>query len=58
MKDSDAESPGGARGRRDEGEDGLKEEAASFRAKLVLTLFPFVLILLFLLFEWWLRGRS
>jgi len=58
MKASDAESPGGPRSRGNEGEDDVEEGAASFRARLILTLFPFVLILLFLFFEWWLRGQS
>jgi len=34
------------------------EEDSGIVGKLVLTLFPFVLVLLFLLIEWWIRGRS
>ena len=31
---------------------------ASLGGKLLLTIFPFVVALLFFLVEWWLRGRS
>jgi hypothetical protein len=34
------------------------EEPAGIPAKLALTLFPFVVVLLFLILEWWIRGRS
>jgi len=34
------------------------EEDSGIVGKLALTLFPFLLILLFLLIEWWIRGRS
>jgi len=37
---------------------GPEEQDASFGMKLVLTLFPFVLVFVFLLAEWWIRGRS
>ncbi len=30
----------------------------AFWGKLILTAFPFLLVLLFLLLEWWVRGRS
>lgn len=57
MRESDGESPSGAGGRHPAEGDDL-EEQAGIRAKLLLTLFPFLLVLLFLLLDWWLRGRS
>jgi hypothetical protein len=33
------------------------EKGAPFWGKLLLTLFPFLVVLLFLLMEWWIRGR-
>ena len=57
MKVADGESPEGTGAQRqNRGED--VEEAAGIPAKLLLTLFPFLLVLVFLLLEWWLRGRS
>lgn len=35
-----------------------KQDGVGFLEKLVLTAFPFLLVLLFLILEWWLRGRS
>jgi len=41
------------------GGPGQEEEVpAGLRVKLVLTVFPFLLVLLFLVVEWWIRGRS
>lgn len=57
MKELDGESSAGAGGRNCERGDGPEEEAG-IGGKLALTLFPFLLILLFLLLESWLRGRS
>ena len=57
MKELDGGSSAGVLGR-DSERDGGPEEGAGIGAKLALTLFPFLLILLSLLLEWWLRGRS
>ena len=40
------------------GGEGQEEGEASVRGKLVLTLFPFLLVFFFLLLDWWFRGRS
>jgi len=40
------------------GAGGQEDGEASLRGKLVLTLFPFLLVFLFLLLDWWFRGRS
>ena len=36
----------------------LEEGRAGVQAKLALVLFPFVILLLLLFLDWWLRGRS
>jgi len=57
MRESDGGSPSGAGGRHPaEGDD--HEGEAGIPGKLLLTLFPFLLVLLLLLLDWWLRGRS
>ena len=35
-----------------------EETEAGVGAKLILTVFPFALVVLFLLVDWWIRGRS
>ena len=58
MKEPDNDGTGETPGGLQEGGPGNEEEEAGIWAKLFLTLFPFLLVLLFLLLEWWLRGRS
>ena len=41
-----------------EEEDPSGESGMGISGKLVLTLFPFACLLLFLLLDWWFRGRS
>jgi hypothetical protein len=58
MREPDIDPLGEPPGELLEGGPGNEEEEAGIWAKLFLTLFPFLLVLLFLLLEWWLRGRS
>lgn len=52
-------SPPGPAGKVEEKEGGEgREEEVGLWGKLVLTAFPFFLVFLFLLLEWWIRGQS
>ena len=39
-------------------DDDLEEDGAGRKAKLALVFFPFLILLIPLLLDWWLRGRS
>lgn len=58
MREPNVDRPWGDPGDLQERGPGKEEEESGIWAKLFLTLFPFLLVLLFLLLEWWLRGRS
>ena len=56
---ADAPSPTSPPGKAEGGAEGEgREEEIGSWAKLALTAFPFFLVFLFLLLDWWFRGRS
>ena len=58
MKNGSEEDTGGDTVGNEGREKELEEGRAGVQAKLALVLFPFVILLLLLFLDWWLRGRS